>query len=119
MAPVPEISRNPQSPNSNRAKVFGLGEFDPILDSLSNANIPQNDTAGVIVQFLDGEEIASKGLIGQPSKKAAKEVRSWAVAEASPAGSPAISHLTSSDSVLASRSGSKIASRAQLCRLDG
>jgi hypothetical protein len=71
-------------------KVFGLGKLDPVLASLSKANIPRHATAGVIVPSLDAAEIAGPGWIGQALKQAAKEIQSRAIAEAGAEASAAI-----------------------------
>ena len=80
-------------------KVFGLGTLDPVLASMSNANIPQRATAVVIVPSLDDAEIAGQGSIGQATKQAAKEIQSRAIAEAGAAASAAISHVPPAHSV--------------------
>jgi len=71
-----------QSQNSNKGQKLGLGKLEPILESLSNSSIDQEVSTGVIVQFLDDEEIIGSGMTKQEVKKAAKAARIRALADA-------------------------------------
>jgi hypothetical protein len=62
---VRPIQANQNSAHVPDTKVFGVGKLDPVLASLSIANIAQHAPASAIVQFLDDAEIAGQGLIGQ------------------------------------------------------
>src|SRR3990172_5287144 len=71
-----------QSPNSNHGQALGLGKLEPALEVLNISNTDPNAVAGVIVQFLEDEEIAGPWKSTQELKKAAKEARKQAIADA-------------------------------------